>query len=142
VIDKGHAHLEAVRHRHHVKVAQQLRAQIQAALEPGHGGLRRFGRGGREKRTLDVLHLGDRVTPARALAQRGTGERGHLLGQKKPALHAVRLDEAAVGRRKMAPPRTQPCRHEDASQRSDGRPQRDPRAAWPTSARGKRVNEG
>ena len=43
LIDERHADFEAMGHRHDVEVAQQLRAQIQTALEPGHGGLRRFG---------------------------------------------------------------------------------------------------
>ena len=143
VIDKRHADFEAVGHRHDVEVAQQLRAQIQAAFEPRDGGRRPLrARRVKAARVRPAAPRRPRPRHTSRVAQRRTGERRDFVGQKESALHAIRFDQAAVGRRRsgaIAPAGASGMKT-PASDPTAG--QSGPASCLAASARGSRVNDG
>ena len=143
VIDERHAHLERVRHRHDVDVAQQLRCRDTAAIS---------------SRATDACGCSGpaAVSSARSAAStsahasrhtRGSRSAGPAIasissGRKNPRCTRYASAIEPVARANCRQRATQPRRHHASRDRADHRPHRPGRRFIAATARGSRRNDG
>src|SRR5260221_658039 len=109
-VDERDAHLEGVRHRAPVDVAQELVAHEERRLERGHAGEGAAGVG--RDGLADVVE--DRQPPQALLGQLVAEDQRQLVGEEEPALHEVRafIGMAVLRRERRLRTEARPARNE------------------------------